>query len=84
MRDHVAEHDLVDVLASLTTARDATTAVNASTYRRWDIVRLRRRQAAQHGEAPDPVTQVLSTALVSHAALDRLWGRWGRWGNSRR
>lgn len=66
VRAHVATHDLVDVLASLTAARDATAAVKASADRAWDVVQLRRLQAVQRGEGPytDPVAQTLSAALV--------------------
>ncbi|MCX4525257.1 hypothetical protein OG982_06060 [Streptomyces sp. NBC_01551] len=68
VREHVAGHPLGDVLASLTAARDATGAVNASNDRAWDVVRLRRQQAAERGEHPysDPVAQQLSAALVGH------------------
>ncbi|MFE9793521.1 hypothetical protein ACFYRL_17485 [Streptomyces goshikiensis] len=66
VREHVARHDLADVLASLATARDATAAVNASNDRAWDVVRLRRQQAAERGEHAysDEVAQQLSSALV--------------------
>lgn len=47
VREHVAGHDVADVLASLTAARDATAAVNASNDRAWDVVRLRRQEAAE-------------------------------------
>ncbi|MEV6679448.1 hypothetical protein AB0N09_21725 [Streptomyces erythrochromogenes] len=68
VREHVASHPLSDVLASLTAARDAMAAVNASNDRAWDVVRLRRQQAAERGEHPhsDPVAQQLSAALVGH------------------
>ncbi|MEU6211841.1 hypothetical protein ABZ891_18285 [Streptomyces sp. NPDC047023] len=68
VREHVGGHDLVDVLACLTAAREATAAVNASNDRAWDIVRLRRLQAAERGELPysDPMAQMLSAALVGH------------------
>ncbi|HET6857187.1 MAG TPA: hypothetical protein VFH94_08845 [Streptomyces sp.] len=66
VREHVAAHDLADVLASLLTARDATAAVRASNDRAWDVVQLHRLRAVQRGEGPhtDPVAQMLSAALV--------------------
>ncbi|MGW0611993.1 hypothetical protein [Streptomyces sp. NPDC002788] len=45
MGEHVAGHDLVEVLASLTAARDATAAVRAARDRAWDVVQLHRLRA---------------------------------------
>lgn len=83
LREHVTGHDLVDVLASLVVARDATAAVNASNDRAWDVVRLRRQQAAARGEDPygDPVSRMLSAALVGaeeHQAVRDQLGDTGR------
>ncbi|MFD9517677.1 hypothetical protein [Streptomyces sp. NPDC059979] len=79
VREHVAGHDLVDVLAAITAARDATAAVDASNDRAWDVVKLRRLQAAERGEDPygDPVSRILSAALVGseeHQAVRDLLG----------
>ncbi|KOU99090.1 hypothetical protein [Streptomyces sp. XY533] len=83
VREHVAGHDLVDVLASLTAARDATDAVRASSDRAWEVVQLRRQQAIERGEHPysDPVAQMLSAALVDaecHQAVRDQLGDIGR------
>ncbi|MGP3685229.1 hypothetical protein ACTVZO_11040 [Streptomyces sp. IBSNAI002] len=66
VHEHVAGYDLAEVLASLTAARDATAAVNASNDRAWDVVRLRRQEAAARGEDPygDPLSRMVSAALV--------------------
>lgn len=78
IREHVAGHDLADVLTSLAAARDATEAVRASSDRAWEVVQLHRLRAVQRGEGPysDPVAQMLSAALVGaeehQAVRDRL------------
>ncbi len=84
VREHVAGHDLANVLASLTAARDATAAVGASADRAWDIVRLRRQQAAERGEQPysDPVAQTLSAALVGTEEYQAVRDRLGETGRS--
>lgn len=66
VREHVAGHDVLDVLASLTAARKATAAVREATDRAWDVVQLHRLRAIQRGEPTyaDPVAQMLSAALV--------------------
>jgi hypothetical protein len=38
--EHLADHDMVDVLRSLQAARDASVAVRESNNRAWDVVNL--------------------------------------------
>lgn len=69
VREHLATHDVVDFLASLQAARDASVAVRESNNRAWDVVSLHRLRAVHRGEHPtgDPAAQMLSAALVGSA-----------------
>ncbi|MCZ0983923.1 hypothetical protein O1L60_44985 [Streptomyces diastatochromogenes] len=67
--EHLAGHDVVDVLRSLQAARDASVAVRESNNRAWDVVNLHRLRSVHRGEHAysDPVGQMLSAALVGTA-----------------
>ncbi|MDK0525027.1 hypothetical protein [Streptomyces sp. ML-6] len=69
VREHLADHDVVDVVRSLQAARDASVAVRESNDRAWDAVNLHRLRAVHRGEHAysDPVGQMLSAALVGTA-----------------
>ncbi|MFD5452186.1 MULTISPECIES: hypothetical protein [Streptomyces] len=67
--EHLAGHNVVDVLRSLQAARDASVAVRESNNRAWDVVNLHRLRAVHRGEHAysDPIGQMLSAALVGTA-----------------